>query len=60
MQYTIKELADLAGITTRTLRYYDEIGLNQLTQVITATVTTIRVVYSNYSRSCSSVSWMCR
>jgi DNA-binding transcriptional MerR regulator len=27
MQYTIKELADLAGITTRTLRYYDEIEL---------------------------------
>lgn len=27
MLYTIKELADLAGVTTRTLRYYDEIGL---------------------------------
>ena len=27
MTYTIKEIADLAGITTRTLRYYDEIGL---------------------------------
>jgi DNA-binding transcriptional MerR regulator len=27
MAYTIKEIADLAGITTRTLRYYDEIGL---------------------------------
>ncbi|MBI9047266.1 MAG: MerR family transcriptional regulator [Anaerolineaceae bacterium] len=27
MQYSIKGLADLAGITTRTLRYYDEIGL---------------------------------
>ncbi len=25
--YTIKELADLAGITTRTLRYYDQLGL---------------------------------
>ena len=25
--YTIKEIADLAGVTTRTLRYYDEIGL---------------------------------
>lgn len=25
--YSIKELADLAGVTTRTLRYYDEIGL---------------------------------
>lgn len=25
--YTIKEIADLAGVTTRTIRYYDEIGL---------------------------------
>jgi len=25
--YTIKEMAKLAGVTTRTLRYYDEIGL---------------------------------
>lgn len=27
MEYTIKSLADIAGISTRTLRYYDEIGL---------------------------------
>ncbi|WKY47475.1 MerR family transcriptional regulator [Eubacteriaceae bacterium ES3] len=27
MEYTIKELADLAGVSTRTLRYYDEIAL---------------------------------
>lgn len=27
MAYTIKEIANLAGVTTRTLRYYDEIGL---------------------------------
>ena len=27
MTYTIKKLATLAGISTRTLRYYDEIGL---------------------------------
>ena len=27
MTYSIKEIADLAGVTTRTLRYYDEIGL---------------------------------
>lgn len=27
MEYSIKKLADLAGVTTRTLRYYDEIGL---------------------------------
>jgi len=27
MEYTIQKLASLAGITTRTLRYYDEIGI---------------------------------
>lgn len=27
MEYSIKKLADLAGVTRRTLRYYDEIGL---------------------------------
>jgi len=27
MEYTIKKLASLAGITTRTLRYWDSIGL---------------------------------
>ena len=27
MEYTIKALADLAGVTTRTLRWYDQAGL---------------------------------
>jgi DNA-binding transcriptional MerR regulator len=27
MAYKIREIADLAGVTTRTIRYYDEIGL---------------------------------
>jgi DNA-binding transcriptional MerR regulator len=27
MAYSVKELADLAGVSTRTLHYYDEIGL---------------------------------
>lgn len=27
MRYTVKQLAKLAGVTTRTLHYYDEIGL---------------------------------
>ncbi len=27
MAYSIKKIADLAGVTTRTLRYYDKIGL---------------------------------
>jgi DNA-binding transcriptional MerR regulator len=27
MEYTVQKLARLAGISPRTLRYYDEIGL---------------------------------
>lgn len=27
MEYTVKEIADLAGVSVRTLHYYDEIGL---------------------------------
>lgn len=27
MEYTVKQISDLAGITTRTLRHYDKIGL---------------------------------
>lgn len=27
MQYTVKQLGDLAGVSARTLRYYDEIDL---------------------------------
>ena len=27
MEYTVQKLGKLAGISTRTLRYYDEIGL---------------------------------
>ena len=27
MEYSIKELSELAGVSARTLRYYDEIGL---------------------------------
>lgn len=27
MEYTVKELAEIAGVTPRTLRYYDEIGI---------------------------------
>ncbi len=29
MSYTVKELADLSGVSVRTLHYYDEIGLLQ-------------------------------
>lgn len=27
MEYTVKEFADLAGVSGRTLRYYDQIGI---------------------------------
>ena len=27
MEYTIQKLAHLAGVSTRTLRYYDEVGI---------------------------------
>lgn len=27
MEYTVKELGDLAGVSGRTLRYYDQIGI---------------------------------
>lgn len=27
MEYSIKQLSQLAGVSARTLRYYDEIGL---------------------------------
>ena len=33
MVYTIKEMADLAGVSTRTLRYYDQLGLLEPAQV---------------------------
>ena len=31
--YSIKEIADLAGVTTRTLRYYDQLGLLKPAQI---------------------------
>lgn len=27
MEYTIKKLGSMAGVSTRTLRYYDEVGI---------------------------------
>ena len=36
MDYTIQKLARLAGVTTRTLRYYDEIGLLEPTRISTS------------------------
>lgn len=33
MEYTVNKLAQLAGISTRTLRYYDEIGLLEPTRI---------------------------
>ena len=31
--YTVKQLADLAGVTPRTLRHYDAIGLLRLSLI---------------------------
>ena len=36
MEYSIKELSQLAGVSTRTLRYYDEIGLLRPSRVTDA------------------------
>lgn len=33
MEYTVQKLAKLAGISSRTLRYYDEIGLLKPTRI---------------------------
>lgn len=33
MDYTIGQLAELAGVSTRTLRYYDRIGLLKLSNI---------------------------
>lgn len=39
MEYTIQKLGRLAGISTRTLRYYDEIGILKLLPESTLRVT---------------------
>ena len=36
MEYTINKLAQLAGISTRTLRYYDELGLLKPSRISTS------------------------
>lgn len=36
MEYTINKLAKLAGVTTRTLRYYDEMGLLKPSRISTS------------------------
>lgn len=33
MEYTVNRLAKMAGVSTRTLRYYDEIGLLQPSRI---------------------------
>ena len=34
MEYTIQKLAQLAGVSTRTLRYYDEVGILKPAELI--------------------------
>ena len=42
MEYSIQELSRLSGVTTRTLRWYDQIGLlkkpNRVAEAATATM----------------------
>ena len=33
MEYTVSKLAKISGVSTRTLRYYDEIGLLKPTKI---------------------------
>jgi DNA-binding transcriptional MerR regulator len=52
--FTIKQLSRMAGITPRTLHYYDEIGLLKPSRVGDNG-------YRYYGEeSCSTASWMCR
>ena len=52
MEYTVKALADLAGVTPRTLRWYDRIGLLK-------PLRTTEAGYRLYGcrTSCSTGSW---
>ena len=56
--YRVKEVADLAGITVRTLHHYDQIGLLKPGSVSEAAIacTVMRTLLGS-SRSSSSRSW---
>lgn len=51
MDYTVKQLADLAGVSPRTLHYYDQIGLLKPSS---STANTSRTTCSASSRSSST------
>ncbi len=59
--FTVKQLSKLAGITPRTLHYYDEIGLLRPARM---GENGYRYYDENpwygYSRSCCIASWICR
>ena len=58
MEYTVKALADLAGVTTRTLRWYDQIGLLKpcrMHQMATASMAAPKC--NGFSRSCFTAPW---
>lgn len=50
--YTTKELADLAGVSSRTLRYYDQIDCSSLRERRTDIESTILPTCADCSISC--------
>ena len=61
MEYSINKLAQLAGVSTRTLRYYDEIGLISPKRVSsTAIVYTVKRKWTCCSRFYFTVNWRFR
>ena len=56
MEYTVKALADLAGVTPRTLRWYDRIGLLKPLRT-PDTASTAQRNWIACRTSCSTGSW---
>ena len=56
MEYTVKALAELAGVTPRTLRWYDRLGLLKPLRT-TGTASTAPRSWTGCRTSCSTGSW---
>lgn len=57
MEYTVQKLGALAGISTRTLRYYDEFGILKPARIPRDTASTARPRWTGCSRFCFTGSW---